>query len=230
MSLLSLCRPLTHSDPSHELAWARDEPPSPKEEVPPSPSRERLSDQRPAEHRPSDVASYQSSTADLSSAGPSRWWAFTRHRPGEDGSQPLATNAARHGRERSLSVAWLTHSITRRSGDNEGVPRDRVAEGPYPLHDAGPYAMQDQFHLDLPPPPSSPTTLAQTRTPGWETPWTPRVPGAAWNTVTANEEHEDENEKLSRWQRRKKRIRVYMLTNTYVPLVCQHFTALNLRS
>lgn len=78
----------------------------------------------------------------------------------------------------------------------------------------------DRLHLDLPAP-HSPTTLAQTKTPGWDLPWSPRAPGQAngsWNGILENEQ-ENEDEKMSLWQRRKKRIRVYMLTNTYVPLV-----------
>jgi hypothetical protein len=85
---------------------------------------------------------------------------------------------------------------------------------------------QDRLHLDLPPIQQSPITLAQTRTPGWETPWTPRQPGVTWDVdVGDHGEEEDDGEKLSRWQRRKKRIRVYMLTNPYVPLVSIRFCA-----
>ena len=83
--------------------------------------------------------------------------------------------------------------------------------------------LPDGLHLDLPPNHiQSPNTVAQTRTPGWETPWSPRLPEhtANWDVDLEDVlEERDDNEKLSRWVRRKKRIRVYMLTNTYVPLV-----------
>lgn len=209
------------------LAWARDEPPSPGDEVPSSVHRDHISvDERPSTHRPSDVTSYQSSVMNEDNAGPSRWWAFTRHRPEDSSaSQPLAPNASRHGtgRDRSLSVAWLAASLSRRPGESNeanGNAKDRDIEPTHVGTDFRSAAIsQDRLRLDLPPQ-QSPITLAQTRTPGWETPWTPRAPGVSWNVdIDESDGRDEDREKLSRWQTRKKRIRVYMLTNTYVPLV-----------
>ena len=161
------------------------------------------------------MTSYHSSIADENIAGPSRWWAFTRPRPDDAAAQPLAPNAARH-RDRSLSVSWLPTSLSRRPGEHGAAAHDRDGAG---AADFGP-AAHDRLHIDLPPIQQSPITLAQTRTPGWETPWTPRAPGVSWSVdIEESDSHENDGEKLSKWQRRKKRIRVYMLTNTYVPLV-----------
>jgi len=199
--------------------WARDEPPSPGEEPPTSTYRQHFPPpvlDRPSEHRPSDVTSYQSSVGDENIAGPSRWWAFTRQRLGEGANQPLAAQAARLGfnRDRSLSVAWLAASLSRRPGDGETSPRDRD------IRIESDFRPPEQLHLELPQPPHSPTTVAQTKTPGWDIPWSPRVPGqppVAWDTMADSDR--ESVEKSGLWQRRKKRIRVYMLTNTYVPLL-----------
>lgn len=212
----------THHARRH-AAWARDEPPSPKDEAPPPSTKERHSDARTSDNRPSDVASYQSSYVEESEAGPSRWWAFTRHRPGELLSQPLALNRTRSTRDRSLSVAWLTSTIARRSADHADEPKSPTIADLQRVESPVQARAADGLHLDLPPQiVQSPNTLSQTRTPGWETPWSPRLPErtANWDGDFEIElEDRDDNEKLSRWQRRKKRIRVYMLTNTYVPLV-----------
>jgi hypothetical protein len=74
--------------------------------------------------------------------------------------------------------------------------------------------------IDLPPPPTASFTLAQSRTPGWDSPWTAR---AARNDHSQAQDlfgyDEDEDEKLTRWSARKKRLRRFVLTNTYVPLL-----------
>lgn len=163
-------------------------------------------------------------------AGPSRWWAFTstRHRPEDSAGQSLTAHAARHGtspgsresRDRGYSVSWLAASLSRRPQEGEMNSRGRDEEPERIGTDFRSEAMsEDRLHLDLPPQPQSPITLAQTRTPGWETPWTPRAAGVTWDIEVGDNSQEDDGEKLSKWQARKKRIRVYMLTNTYVPLV-----------
>lgn len=83
------------------------------------------------------------------------------------------------------------------------------------------------FHLELPPP--DPITLAQNKTPGWDSPWTPRPPAALVARITGNmngdartqdgSESGSDDKNLSRHARRRKRIRMYILTNPYVPLV-----------
>lgn len=171
-----------------------------------------------------DVASYQSSCVDEDEAGPSRWWAFTRHRPGDSASQPLAFSPARQMRDRSLSMAWLKPTLTRRSTEHEAgeAARQRAADDVGRPERAVP---PRNMHLDLPPPMTpSPITLAQTRTPGWDIPWSPRAPGEeaiSWDQEAEEltDSRDDDTEKGGRWQRRKKRARVYMLTNAYVPLV-----------
>ncbi|KAI0094999.1 hypothetical protein BDY19DRAFT_982307 [Irpex rosettiformis] len=200
--------------------WARDEPPSPGEELPPplpiSHEQATLTSlDRPSDARPSDVTSNISSGGETME-GPSRWWTFTRPRPEDPARQPLTSSAARLGfnRGRTLSVNWLPASLSRRPGENSAFPRDRE------ILEEEESTSPNRLHLDLPLPTHSPQTLAQAKTPGWDVPWSPRVPGrptASWDTTDVSDLGSDD--KTSRWQLRKKRVRIYMLTNVYVPLL-----------
>lgn len=76
-----------------------------------------------------------------------------------------------------------------------------------------------------------PFTLAQSKTPGWSTPWAPGRPSRAYlrsgttvpprQTGTFSElpEHEKADVEMSAWTRRKKSVRNFVLTNAYVPLI-----------
>ncbi|OBZ79086.1 Regulator of phospholipase D SRF1 [Grifola frondosa] len=199
--------------------WARDEPPSPKDREPTDTGVRNL-----AEPRHSETTSYESSSVP-EEPGPSRWWAFTRHRPSDSISSPLATNAARparrRSRERSMSIPWLSASHLRRAQEGASpIREDQVEDGEARV------STRRHLHLDLPPP-TAPITLSQNITPGWETPWTSRPPGEprGLNVRDRNNENgnaqarTDDDEKQSPWARRKKRFRAYMLYNTYVPLL-----------
>jgi len=216
--------------------WARDEPPSPFDQEPLGHSREHLSEQP----RTSDVASYQSSTD--GTAGPSRWFAFTRHGPEESLTShrhpPVkptpsqedegSPNFRPQHRDRSLSVAWITASLNRRTQDEKVMSRrGKDIEAPQVTNSR----LQDRsgFHLDLPAP-EPVMTMAHNKTPGWDSPWSPRPPadlvaritnGANPSRLRSSENLTDsDNEKLlSKWARRRKRYRLYILTNPYVPLL-----------
>jgi len=72
--------------------------------------------------------------------------------------------------------------------------------------------------IDLPPPPSAPFTMAQSHTPGWNSPWTPRVPNQPMSLEEEmfGRDTSDEGEKT---MSRRKRLRSFILTNTFVPLL-----------
>lgn len=112
-------------------------------------------------------------------------------------------------------MSWLSASH-RRSPENS--PRSKGLEG----HRSTMEQHQSDWGLtiDLPPPPTASFTLAQSRTPGWDSPWTAR---AARNGHSQAQDlfgyDEDEDEKLTRWSARKKSLRRFVFTNTYVPLV-----------
>ncbi|KAH8102485.1 hypothetical protein BXZ70DRAFT_785508 [Cristinia sonorae] len=218
--------------------WARDEPPSPHDHEPLS----LLSRELSADHtRPSDVASYTSSARDDSIAGPSRWWTFTRHRPEAFSSNPLiqlqrpgSSGKGLPMRERSLSIAWLTSPIHRKLEDEgsptlKGKQADRV-ESPEPIMSRR-RPEEDNFHIDLPAPDPVATvnTLAQNKTPGWDSPWSPRPPPDLVARISSHRTHqqlpdmevadEDDEKNLSPWAKRRKRYRAYILHNHYVPLL-----------
>ena len=187
--------------------------------------------QRTADSRPSDVLSYQSSIPD--DPGPSRWWAFTRHRPNSPSqSTPLTGHQASRRPlrewERSLSIPWLSRS-------QQGSPSIPPANPPSSFQkqeeeQSDTIIPADPLHVDIPPPPTTPYTIAQNTTPGWDSPWSARPLGdnpRAFNRsaervpqLTPVDEHTSEKTKTaSTWARRRKRVRAYMLYNPYVPLV-----------
>ncbi|PIL31625.1 hypothetical protein GSI_06327 [Ganoderma sinense ZZ0214-1] len=213
--------------------WARDEPPSPKENEPADHSRfAHLT----ATSRPSDATSLQSSSQSGApeDPGPSRWWAFTRHRPTDSGSIPLSPSLQRAPRRprdgaRSMSIPWLSVSVLRRSldQDEEQTPSTLHDEAELDANDPelpAPPRMSNRSRLRIDmPPTAAPFTLAQNRTPGWETPWTsahPNMSGSVAGSVRREQRdsHHDD-EKLTSWQRRRKRLRAYMMYNVYVPLL-----------
>ncbi|CCL98982.1 uncharacterized protein FIBRA_00990 [Fibroporia radiculosa] len=211
--------------------WARDEPPSPTEGDRPT-SSETI--RHPLEYRVSDVTSYASSDIP-EDPGPSRWWIFTRHRHSSsqtDQSVPLTSSPLRKGLrewDRSLSIPWLGTSNHQRSSEGSPVL--------YKGHENGlgsPFALErplfaaDPLHVDIPPPPSAPYTIAQNATPGWDTPWTARPLDLVSRGRPTHEDigelptmngQADHNEKVGSWAKRKKRIRTYMIYNPYVPLL-----------
>ncbi|OCH95768.1 hypothetical protein OBBRIDRAFT_787980 [Obba rivulosa] len=222
--------PKTHSVRSSRVApstiktvvtappWARDEPPSPTEQLHDPHS---FDSARPL--RPSDVASYESSL--VNEPGPSRWWTFTRQRNSPSGTpEPptsprisLARQSTRTGRDRSLSIPWL--SASRRPEDSPASPRGKEPA------DTGRVLDSSGLHIDIPPP-TAPFTRAHNETPGWDIPWTSHPPDLTNRGQRSGEElpldgarHEDEDEKHGIWARRKKRLRAYMMYNVYVPLL-----------
>ncbi|KAI0361251.1 hypothetical protein OH77DRAFT_1516247 [Trametes cingulata] len=206
--------------------WARDEPPSPGDNEPQEGAK-----QFPDTRRPSDVASFQSSAPE--DPGPSRWWSFARHRPMDSGSMPLSPSTqqqrpARRPRDgsRSMSIPWFTTSYLRRSQEQEQEEDSpttlRESDGEGSGGSGTPRANpRGRLRIDMPPT-NAPFTLSHSRTPGWDTPWTSSHPGGMETNQDphgqeAGSHHDDE--KLTPWQRRRKRFRAYMMYNIYVPLL-----------
>ncbi|KAF8898623.1 hypothetical protein BD779DRAFT_24535 [Infundibulicybe gibba] len=193
--------------------WAKDEPPSPKDQV----SFSDNTHNHTTESRPSDVASYHSGPSDSTS----RWWAFTL--PRTINNPPSPTKSERKGiRERSMSwFPTIEGSTFRKDKDKEQPDGPDQSQG---MRSRG----WDQT-ITLPSPTAAPFTLAQNVTPGWESPWTARVAprGAAGSHIRESsyglEEQsptqESQHVDLSIWQRRKKKLRTFILTNTYIPLL-----------
>ncbi|PFH54581.1 hypothetical protein AMATHDRAFT_44424 [Amanita thiersii Skay4041] len=211
----------THSNPSRRPPpslrtvittppWAKDEPPSPKDDThPPFPSLPRP--------RPSDSVSYNS----LSSQAPSRWWSFTLPRTAQHFPDPnVHLVPPRPPKHRSLS--WLpSPSILKDAAPFMRKDREKLTH----------HGSNNDLQISIPSATAAPFTLAHTSTPGWDTPWTtrpsaqgPRRTHASHNSFDFEsdfnaEDSDDAHSHLTSWQRRRKRFRAFMLANTYVPLL-----------
>ncbi|THH20839.1 hypothetical protein EW146_g591 [Bondarzewia mesenterica] len=202
--------------------WAKDEPPSPTDaDLSPSPGGSRT----PSEARRSDVHSLNSTS--LAPADEhQRWWAFTRHTPQPTSSTtegPSAMSERKGASSVRAKSTWMSPSNHASGSQDEAPPAvpNNTPEPPSRMKDWG-------LHLSMPTPPVAPSTLAQSRTPGWDTPWAPRpqeAPGRGWyerlgkiHHAEARDDH-DQGDNLSPWARRKKRARAYLLSNAYVPLL-----------
>ena len=193
------------------VAWARDEPPSPthpeNHDFLSAPSHESL-------RRPSDVASYQSSDP-----GPSRWWTFTLPRPQRTSTFDKDTlGEVKHDLRGNLLKDRLNSKRTG-SVDTTTVGNSEPKENAQGGWGASP-------RIDFPRMPGRPLTLSRTQTPGWDTPWFPTSVthangnGDAYNDELAMEEQQPkEDDKQTPWKQRKKMLRGFLLTNSYVPLV-----------
>ncbi|KAG6845748.1 hypothetical protein H0H87_003802 [Tephrocybe sp. NHM501043] len=202
--------------------WARDEPPSPKDRASP------VDTTQPQELRPSDAASYTTHSEDPSS----RWWTFTLPRTGRwqqpslETSSPATVKPERKGIKDISISSWLPTSSVRDMTSFSRKDKEKDPEGG---------RVNDNEHIwDLssavPTSPAAQYTLAHTMTPGWDDPWSPRtaVQGPVRNNeldressygMNAVDESEDSDKNGSKWRQRKKRLRIFMLSNIYVPLV-----------
>ncbi|KAJ7631095.1 hypothetical protein FB45DRAFT_917488 [Roridomyces roridus] len=199
--------------------WAKDEPPSPTDEPFSFTDTQHATQSRPS------VASFQSN--DVSNSA-SRWWAFTRPRGGSDATSQFLAPEPKPDRKtvsfKDRSMSWLGPS-----------PRDGGAT--FPRRSRQPTRVTSinrnwNLSITMPTPPAPSLTLNNAMTPGWDVPWTSRVgaqgPAHRHNTdgeLFAEEEEEessspvDPDKHYTVWRRRRKRLRVFILSNTYVPLL-----------
>ncbi|TFK57158.1 hypothetical protein OE88DRAFT_1650768 [Heliocybe sulcata] len=201
--------------------WARDEPPTPHEEI-------SLTVASPpgwgSEPRPSDVASSHSSSAEPL-AGPSQWWTFARSgaaqaqkpQDQEDAPSPKAEKRGLKLKDRTMS--WLSPSNRWSQDGPSNSPREKDYARPAVFPRPKP-----NLEISVPPP-SAPFTLANSRTPGWNTPWaTPQIPDGILGASLARNGHDHDGsdggkENASAWQRRKRKVRKFLLNNAYAPLL-----------
>ncbi|KAJ7181778.1 hypothetical protein C8R43DRAFT_970421 [Mycena crocata] len=191
--------------------WAKDEPPSPTDEQPFQETRQAT------ESRPS-VVSFQSTYA---SNEPSRWWAFTRPRGDSDATfDPHATPKPdrKSVSFKDRSISWLP---TQRDGMT--APRRHKQQSR-----ASSINRNWNLSITLPTPPQPSFTLQHNVTPGWDVPWTSRVgaqgPAGRHNSDSGFTEDDedtpvDPHKNYTPWRRRRKRLRAFILTNVYVPLL-----------
>lgn len=137
-------------------------------------------------------------------------------------------------KERALSI-WLPGQRTRHSKHAESGDQGNLPESP--TDDEGETHRRRRswgFHIPLPATPA-PITISQNRTPGWDTPWSDRArqslddSGSHGSNLASRQDSfanangaADEppnGRKRSKWYRRRKRLRMFILYNAYVPLV-----------
>jgi hypothetical protein len=184
-------------------AWAKNEPPSPTDshlELPPSlGGTYGLPDARR-----SDLS--QNSTAGPS--GEQRWFPFTRRRP--------TLSSEVFGAEPSLERRPTILGFTHRQDRSPPLGEKSFEQAPSRSPDRG-------LRIALPTTPAPPFTLSHGRTPGWDSPWTARplesFPHLNVYEQLQNGDSSEEQGSTGSWSRARKRARVYLLNNTYVPLV-----------
>ncbi|KAJ3528453.1 hypothetical protein NMY22_g9407 [Coprinellus aureogranulatus] len=195
--------------------WARDEPPSPHDDGA-SASHDNFNYSAQAQPNTSDSVSFQTNPE-----GASRWWSFTLPRVRDQYSDlrsnsPSSQRPVRKGfREKSMS--WLQASTSLRDTvSGSSARREKDPEN------------GDQLSIPMPIPAfPPPTTVAHATTPGWDMPWSSRLaaqgPNPQYHHDNSSDSDTDERESahdgLSGWPAKKKRMRSFILTNTYVPLL-----------
>ena len=186
-------------------AWARDEPPSPTEQIGSTTQGTLSTESRII----CDTSSLQSNPLENSA---SRWWPFTSPTRREFPSIKPERKSFR-----DISLSWISASSSIREG-SAFIRKDKEKE---------PDTLLPHIQVSVPTSTPLPTTatLPQAATPGWDTPWTSQpqdalpqltrgsLYGSEQGLPTTNHEH------LSKWSRSKKRIRSFIITNIYAPLV-----------
>ncbi|KAJ4486283.1 hypothetical protein J3R30DRAFT_3445613 [Lentinula aciculospora] len=216
--------------------WAKDEPPSPKEETPTStPQQEPLSSSN-------DLASVRSSEYGThhreGSSSLSRWFAFTM--PRQAGRPPQNTDnedtpfRELHGKAsffKDKRRSWLANSSIREpSLSLSKHMNEKNAMDPERNGEARPKRRDWNLSISMPTPRAT-FTVNQANSPGWETPWTSRVgaqgPFHSRSRHGEGSGHEDQENLeshsvlsgLNDDSSRRKRIRIFLLNNPYVPLL-----------
>jgi hypothetical protein len=191
-------------------AWAKDEPHSPTESFLALPVSSPQGGSRPASR--SDARSYSSSGHPDSEH---RWFPFARRR--QDGFIPVDPAPPSAPADTTIHPpADGRHHPTFIVDDDDEPSASTSTAQPTPAKFRG-----WGLHINLPTP--APNTMAQSKTPGWNSPWVPKPldPPAFLETLPQNAEKPAE---LTLWKRFRKRTRRYLLNNIYVPLVRRSFT------
>jgi hypothetical protein len=224
------------------LAWAKDEPETPTademtldSERTPRPSITFLS------HTSSSTRSDLSSNNTERLHGYNRWtFALANTLPkskrarSSDSSEDEDTKDDKKrqaGPSRPSRSRWNSRkrSNTQESTESQGGERSHTGR-----------FLSSTLRLQLPLPPAAPFTLSHTKTPGWDTPWTPRLPDHISNCESpelesggipgdSNPSRSKENLASKSQAKAKiplrKKIRSYVLHNNYVPLVSFFFAS-----
>ena len=187
-------------------AWARDEPPSPKEQIGSTTQGVRLT-----ESRLSDTSGSSLRSNLLPSKPASQWWTFTS----QTRQEPFALLPhSTKPEKKSLRDIWLSTSSSMREGSTF-IRRDKEKE---------PDPFLPHLRASVPTSAQLPTTVTPSHTVahGWDTPWTsqPSAQGPLPHFRRGSLYESDQELGTTNHEHLlRKRIRAFILSNTYVPLV-----------
>jgi len=199
--------------------WAKDEPPSPTDSLhaPPSPGGSRGQ----SEARRSDVPSHDDSSTGPPADVEHRWFPFTRRRPTLVAPEGSGADASRL--EEKPATVTTSPSGLPDGGVCSPIP---VAKSPEQSRSR---TRDWGLRIAMPSPPATPHAPTRSRTPGWDSPWAARpLESLSHRNIYEQLQNGGSNEgqqpessitDKSWWPRTRKRARVYLLTNTYVPLL-----------
>jgi hypothetical protein len=189
-------------------AWAKNEPPSPTD------SHLELPQSLGGTYGLPDAR--RSDLSQNSSAGPSgeqRWFPFTRRRPTVLSPEVFGAEPSFNRLERRPTIHV---GFTHREDRSTALGEKSFEQAPSRSPDRG-------LRIALPTTTVPPFTLSHGRTPGWDSPWTARpletFPHQNVYEQLQNGDSSEEQGSTGLWPRARKRARVYLLNNTYVPLV-----------
>jgi hypothetical protein len=200
----AICSPYTPLIDYLIPAWARDEPPSPTEQI--------GSTSQPTESRIiCDTSSLQSNGPTSNPA--SRWWSFTlRSRQDSFGLLPHSIKPEKKS-FRDISLAQMRPSSSMHEGYSF-IRKNKEKESD---------AYLPQLQVSVPTSAQLPNTVT---TSGWDIPWSSPSQPSARDPLSQHRrgslyglEQEAAPTHLSKWGRKKKQIRSFIIANTYAPLV-----------
>ena len=221
-------------------AWAKDEPESPlSDNSSPDPERSPRPSGTSITHVPS-ITSERPSVSPVLLYDHTRWkFALPRPRPkmmpqrspGSVSPQskketPMPERGSQPGSSLPPRTRWPSSHKFLFSANSES----EVAACPSPRT-----SRPENLHLEQIPFPSPriPATLSFNKTPGWDSPWTPRIPqrvhaddrdlrqekGQRTNINDVERTEESLTADLDSWDKRRKKLRSFLLNNTFFPLV-----------
>lgn len=208
-------------------AWAKDEPESPTiHELPLGSERS----PRPSTSHVSSIRSESFSNPADQSQGHHRWAFVLSNTLPKPSKRPRPSSSDEDYKQRQIDLArprgyrWTSSRKRGHADEAQGEERPPIER-----------SRISALRLQLPlPPPLAPFTISHTKTPGWDTPWTPRLPDQATASgssdlelggMPAESSSDRSKEQLSSHERvgttisLRKKLRIYVLHNNYVPLV-----------
>ncbi|KAF9229410.1 hypothetical protein BS17DRAFT_771415 [Gyrodon lividus] len=187
--------------------WAQDEPPSPTHQPEDLESdrldrQRRILDNRPSDLAPALISSFGGLAGGTDNHSP--WRIFARPREGTSEHDPKSAGPSHH--------QWPLTGNRRQHHDSVPMQREKQSTDE-----------SSRLQVDIPPP--TPFTLSHTsKTPGWDSPWKARDDlrmgdRGQYAHICERQDDESGGDKSTFSRSRKSRVRAFILSNIYVPLL-----------